>query len=341
VSERLSPNTSPLAETAASDSTSVHNTSFGVRLRDFAQANAILPVALVIWLILALLNSTFATWPNIQTILAASAVVLTAAIGETLVLLTGDIDVSVATVATCSGVVAAAVMGREGDPAVGLLVALLVGAGFGLINGIACGVFGLTAFIFTLGTMLVARGIAFSISEGIAMRIPRAIRDFGRLDVIGIPAIAVVALVAVAVFAFILSQTTWGRQVYLLGSNAAAAHYVGIRRRLVRLSVFLVSGALGGLAGYLALANLGVAIPGLGDTILLTIIGGVIVGGTSLFGGEGSLWRTVVGVLLLAGLTNGLNLIGIPFYDQLIVQGVVILIGTALVARLARTTMER
>ena len=298
---------------------------------------SVIPILVPLWIAFALLAPAFATPRNIRALLAVSAVVLAAATGETLVLLTGGIDLSVATVVSCSAVVAAHFTGRGGDPIVAVLIALLVGLAFGVANGFAVGWLNLTPFVLTLGTALVARGIAFTVSQGIAVPAPSALGEFGRSNVFGvIPAIALIALAVLAIAGFLVSNTTWGRYVYLLGSNEEAARYVGIRRPLVKASAYVITGLLGGLAGILSVCNLAVGLPGVGDTILLTIIGGVIVGGTSLFGGEGSMWRTVLGVLLLTSLTNGLNLLGFPFYDQLVVQGIVILIGTGLIVRLGR-----
>jgi ribose transport system permease protein len=308
------------------------------RITDLLSKTSVIPILIPLWIAFALLMPAFATWTNAKTVLAVSAVVATVAVGETLILLTGGIDLSVATVVSCSAVLAASLMGAQGDPLVGLGIALLVGLAFGLVNGFAVAILGVTPFVLTLGTYLIARGIAFSVSEGIAVRVPRAIRDFGRAEVLGIPSIALVAIVVLVIFGFLLSKTTWGRYVYLLGSNEEASRYVGIRRKLVKASVYIIAGVLSGLAGFLSMANLGTAIPGVGDKILLTIIGGVILGGTSLFGGEGSMWRTALGVLLLATLTNGLNLLGFEFFDQLVAQGVVILLGTGLAVRLGRNT---
>lgn len=308
------------------------------RIADLLSKASVIPILIPLWIIFALLTPAFATWTNAKTVLAVSAVVTTVAVGETLILLTGGIDLSVATVVSCSAVLAATVMGPEGDPFAGLMIALLVGLAFGLVNGFAVAVIGVTPFVLTLGTYLIARGIAFSVSEGIAVRVPRAIRDFGKVDVLGIPSIALVAIAVLVIFGFLLSKTTWGRYVYLLGSNEEASRYVGIRRQLVKASVYIIAGVLSGLGGFLSIANLGVAIPGVGDKILLTIIGGVILGGTSLFGGEGSMWRTALGVLLLSTLTNGLNLLGFEFFDQLVAQGIVILLGTSLAVRLGRDT---
>ncbi len=303
---------------------------------------SVIPILVPLWILFSLQSPAFATATNARALLAHSAVVAVAATGETLVLLTGGIDLSVATLVSCSAVLAAKVMGAEGDPLIGLLITLLVGLAFGLVNGFAVGWLDLAPFLLTLGTHLVARGIAFSVSEGIAVRAPRALGDFGRTDllripdILRIPAIALIAIAVLVIFGYLLSNTTWGRYVYLLGSNEEAAHYVGIRRRLVKASVYVITGVLGGLAGFLSIANLGVGLPGVGDPILLTIIGGVILGGTSLFGGEGSMWRTALGVLLLATLTNGLNLLGFPFYDQLVAQALVILVGTGLIVRLGQ-----
>jgi ribose transport system permease protein len=305
-------------------------------LRALLSKSSVLPILIPLWIVFSLLSPTFATQRNLQTLLAATAVVAVAAVGQTLVLIIAGIDISVASVAACSGIIAAAVMGNEGEWWVGLGVALGVGLFFGLFNGVSIAKLGLTPFVLTLGTHLVARGIAFTVSKGIAIPVPEVIRTFGKTNWFGIPAIAVIAILTMMVFGVLLTQTTWGRHLYLLGAHPNAARYVGIRRGLIVTSVYTISGVLSGLAGFLAMANLGAAIPGVGDKILLTIIGGVILGGTSMFGGIGSMQRTAMGVLLLATMTNGLNLLGFDFYDQLIAQGIVIIAGTALTARLGQ-----
>ncbi|MFP3854427.1 MAG: ABC transporter permease [Anaerolineales bacterium] len=301
---------------------------------------SVLPILIPAWILFTALSPTFGTWNNVQTLLAATAVVAVAAVGGTLVLLTAGIDISVASVLACSAVLAGAAMGQEGSPMVGLLIALGVGTAFGAFNGFAVAVLGVTPFVLTLGTHLIARGIAFSVSEGIAMRVPQTLRLLGRIDLIGIPLIAFIAIAILIISGFLLANTTWGRYIYLLGTNKKAARYVGIRRTLIEGSVYVIAGFMSGLAGYLSIINLGVALPGVGDPILLTIIGGVILGGTSMFGGEGSMLKTALGVFLLATLSNGLNLIGFEFYDQLIVEGVVILLGTSMAVQLSRSSKQ-
>jgi len=320
-----------------SDSKKQNNKSFTIRLREVLSKTSVLPILVVVWIIFSIISPVFFSIGNAQTLLAATAVIAIAAIGETLVLITAGIDLSVASVAACAGVVSAYVIGPVGDPLTGLLIALGIGLVFGVINGVSVAYLGLTPFILTLGTYLIARGIAFSVSEGISLGVPQSIRLFGSSKFFGIPLIAIVAISLMIIFGLILTKTTWGRHVYLVGTNPSAADYVGIRRKLIIFSVYSITGLLSGLAGYMAVANLGAALPGVGDKILLIIIGGVILGGTSMFGGSGSIGKTALGILLLASLTNGLNLLGFDFYDQLIAQGIVIVLGTAMIVWTERT----
>ncbi len=283
----------------------------------------------------SLLSPYFLTSGNIEAMLGANAVVLIAAIGMTVVFLAGGIDLSIATVISASAVIAGLVMAQTDSVLAGAVTALIVGLAFGALNGVLIGYFRLTPFITTMATQLIARGIAFVLSQGIAVKgTPFWMLDFGFMAWFGIPAVTWVALVLVVGSALAMSQTVWGRQVMLVGSNEEAARHTGINTRFVEFSVYLFAGAMAGAAGFISIANLGNAIPGVGDTLLLIIIGAVVLGGTGMNGGEGSVERTLLGVAILAILTNGLNLMGIPFYDQLIIQGVLIFLGTFLAMRL-------
>lgn len=294
------------------------------------------PIVLALGAGFSLFSPYFATSGNFEAMLGANAVVLIAAIGMTIVFLAGGIDLSISTVISASAVLAGLVMAATDSIALGIVTALAVGAGFGLLNGVLIGVFNLTPFITTMATQLIARGLAFVMSQGIAVKgTPFGLLDFGFVLWMGIPAITVIGLVLCGGGVFCLRQTTWGRHVMLVGANAEAARFAGINVRWIVCSTYLLSGVLAGVAGFVSIANLGNAIPGVGDTLLLIIIGAVVLGGTSMTGGEGSIERTVIGVALLAVLTNGLNLIGIPFYDQLIIQGVLIFAGTWLAAAFA------
>ncbi len=288
-----------------------------------------IPIIAALAVAFSLFSPYFMTSGNIEAMLGANAVVLIAAIGMTFVFLIGGIDLSISTVISVSAVVAGIVMAQTNSVPLGLVTAVAVGMVFGAVNGILIGYFKLTPFITTMATQLIARGIAFVLSQGIAVKgTPFWVLDFGFMSWMGIPAVTMVGLVLVLVSVFALGKTTWGRQVMLVGSNPNSARYAGINVSFIEFSVYLVAGVLAGVAGFISIANLGNAIPGVGDTLLLIIIGAVVLGGTAMTGGEGSIERTVLGVMLLAILTNGLNLVGIPFYDQLIIQGILIFFGT-------------
>jgi len=298
-----------------------------------------IPIILVLIIIFSITVPYFLSSGNITTIMAANAVIMVAAVGQTLVLLTGGIDLSVSTVISASAVVSGTVMASTNNIMLGLIIALLVGIIFGFINGVLVGYFKLTPFITTMGTQLVARGIAFVLSKGIAVKgTPKGMIDFGFSSILGIPGIMIVGIIIIIISSFLMKKTTWGRYVILLGSNRNSARYSGINTRKIEMSVYLLSGLFAGIAGFISIANLGNAIPGVGDTLLLIIIGGVVLGGTSMNGGEGSIPRTVLGVGLLAILTSGLNMIGIPFYDQLIIQGILIFIGNWLSTKFSSKT---
>ncbi len=296
-----------------------------------------IPVIVVLLVSFSTISPYFLNAGNVEAMLAANSVVLIAAVGMTLVFLTGGIDLSISTVISASAVLSGLVMAATDNVALGVLTAMGVGAGFGAANGVLIGIFGLTPFITTMATQLIARGIAFVMSQGVAVRgTPFWVMDFGFWVWLGIPAVTWIAFGVVLIGIAALTLTTWGREVYLVGSNRNSARFTGINVPQIEFSVYFLSGLLGGLAGFISIANLGNAIPGVGDTLLLIIIGAVVLGGTAMEGGEGSVLRTLLGVALLSILINGLNLIGIPFYDQLIVQGVLIFVGTWLAMKLSR-----
>lgn len=311
------------------------NASVGV-LAFFKQYPAV-PIIIVLLAGFSSLSPFFLTSGNVESIMISNSVIMIAAIGMTLVFLTGGIDLSIATVISASAVIAGTVMAETQSVTLGVITALGVGLAFGLLNGFLIGYCKLNPFITTMGTQLIARGMAFLVSKGIAVKgTPFAILDFSFMTFLGLPAVAWIAIALTTVSIGVLALSSWGRQVYLLGSNRSAARYTGINAERTEASVYVVAGLLAGIAGMISVVNLGNAIPGVGDTILLIIIGGVVLGGTSMFGGEGSIFRTVLGVAILAILTSGLNLMGIPFYDQLIIQGILIFVGNGLAMKLSR-----
>lgn len=298
-----------------------------------------IPIILVMFIAFTISSPYFLTVINMKTIMAANSVIMIAAIGQTLVLLTGGIDLSVSTVISASAVVAGTVMANTGNIFLGIVCAIGVGLVFGMINGALVGYLGLTPFITTMGTQLVARGIAFVASQGIAVKgTPRGVIDFGFYEFIGIPGVTWISIILIVITTIGVTKTSWGRHVILLGSNKSAAKYSGLKVKKIEMSVYALSGLLAGIAGFISVANLGFALPGAGDKILLIIIGGVVIGGTSMNGGEGSIIRTLLGITLLSVMTSGLDMMGIPFYDQLIIQGILIFIGNWLSTKFSGRT---
>lgn len=311
------------------------NRSRGI-ITDFLRSYPTIPIILAMIIGFSVTTNKFLSAGTIRTMMAVNSVVLIAAIGETFVLLTGGIDLSVATVISVSAVISATFMELTGaNIFVGIVTAVAVGLFFGTINGVLIGYGRMTPFITTMGTNLVARGIAFMMSsEGRGVKASKELIRFGFDRFLGIPLITWVGLILVIIFSILLKQTFWGRRVLLTGSNRTAAKYSGINTAKSEASVYILSGLLAGIAGFISIINLGAGIPGVGDKLLLIIIAAVVLGGTSMTGGEGSVMRTLIGIVLLAILTQGLDRLHVEFYDQFIILGILIFIGNSLTIRI-------
>ncbi len=308
------------------------NSKVGVNsFKSFSLKYPTIYLILILLLIFSVISPYFMNVGNMQTLMTGNSVVLIAAIGETLVLLTGGIDLSVSTVISASAVFAGTAMASTGNIFVGLMAALSVGIVFGILNGFLIGKLRMSAFITTMGTQLIARGLAFVVSKGIAVKgTPPELVMFGFETFLGIPYIFLIGLILLIVTGIIVLKTSWGRNLILLGANRKTAEYNGINVDMVEMSAYMLAGIFASIAGFISVANIGNGIPGVGDTLLLIIIGGVVLGGTSMDGGQGSVFRTLIGITLLAVLTNGLTTMSVSFYDLLIIQGVLIFVGNSI-----------
>ena len=343
------------------------------------------PVALMlvaVWVMFPLLNRMFLTGNNIITLLVANAFFAVAALGETFVLMTGGIDLSVAQNLTCSSMVSAvamisyqrdavnavlnpggkvlsltelastpgitsqmiesAVSGSAGGAIlVGSVVAVGMGLLFGIINGAAVGMFKMSPFIVTLGTQLLARGLSYVLSNGHSISgTPRELTNMSisyGLPVTSqlvLPWVVFIMVALFLVFGLLLEKTNWGRYITLTGSNPEAARYVGIRVPLVIFSVYAIAGLLAGIGSFMSIMCLGTADPKVGDPLLLPIIGSVILGGISTSGGEGSVKKAALGILLFATIINGMTFLNLTLSFQQIILGSIIIIGMSLIARI-------
>jgi len=297
------------------------------RLRDLA----LIPALIGMGAIFSLTTSDFLTQQNLLNVLQQNAVLGIAAIGATFVILTAGIDLSVGSTIGAAGVAASAVMLHAHSIALGVLAGIGAGIVTGSVLGLLIALFNLTPFVITLAGLFFVSGLTVDLTKGGTLGpLPFWLDNLVFRKVLGIPIAAIIAVVFFVLAQVVLSQTTWGRRVQLLGANPRAARISGVNTTFVTWSVYAVAGLFSGIAGVELVATLSAANADTGAPFLLPVIGAVVIGGTSLFGGQGSIARTGLGVLFLGVLINGLDLLGYQVYDQQAVEGAVILGAAAL-----------
>ncbi|WP_119274644.1 ABC transporter permease [Taklimakanibacter deserti] len=287
-----------------------------------------LPIAVVIALIVffSLASDAFFSLRNMTGILGQASTLLLACLGASFVVLMGSIDLSVGAIVLLVGAVTVTALNAFGMGVDALAVSLVAGALLGLVNGVLYSLGRIPSFVVTLGTLSVFTGAAWELLQGRALRFSSpafeelAIGQF-------IPHVPNIALFAIGVWvlASLAGQMTrFGRYMYIIGGGEAVARNVGIPLTRYKIYAFVISGLLAGLAGALAVARLGAAGPTLGQELLLNSLAAIVVGGTSLSGGIGGVHRTLIGVAIIALLDNGLNLMGVNQYTQMVIKGAVV-----------------
>ena len=286
---------------------------------------------IAVFLFLSIDNSGFLTSSNLLTIFELQTSVGFVALAGTLLIISGAFDISVGATYALTGVVAAKLTNST-DPTLGFLGALAVGSFVGAVNGFFVGVVRVNALIVTLATNTIVVGIAETLSNGALVQVTKSsFGHIGNAKLLGVPWSVWIALLFAIFMGVLLQRTVFGRRVYAVGGNSEAANLSGVRVSWMYIAVFTLSGLSAAIASVLYTSQISVADPTTGTTSLaLTAIAAVVVGGTSIRGGEGAVWRTVVGVLLLGMISDGFNLLGInPLYQE-IVQGSIILIAVSL-----------
>jgi ribose transport system permease protein len=297
-----------------------------------------LPVLILLVVGLGIVEPSILLPTNVVNVFSQSAVVAIAAIGATIVILTGGIDLSVGSTISASGVATAAVMSATGNVALGMLAGVALGATVGFITGSLITRLALVPFIVTLAGLFVVAGATVLLSSGTTIsNLPTGFTGLSVTAIAGIPVLVLVAIALYVVAQLVLSMTVWGRQIMLLGASRRTSLVTGIPVARTEGSVYVVAGVFSGFAGVAMTANLFGANASMASGLLLNVVGAVVLGGTSLFGGRGSVARTGIGVLLLGFLANGMNLIGLASYDQVAVTGFVILAAATLDAWLHRS----
>ncbi len=284
----------------------------------------------IITVALALSNRYFLTEGNIVNVLRQVSVNGILATGMTFVILTGGIDLSIGSVLAVSAMVAGsfAVGDHPMNPALAMLIGVAVGAAFGAINGTFIAFLGLPAFVMTLGMLSMARGFTLIYSGGVPIPdISPAFSWIGQATVLGLPVPVLVFAVVFALAFVVLRMTVYGRRIYAVGGNIRSARTSGINTRGMIFSVYVVMGALAALAGIILTARVSSALPQAGLSYELDAIAAVVIGGTSLTGGVGSITYTLIGVLIIGVINNGLDLLSVSSYYQQVVKGLIIVIA--------------
>jgi ribose/xylose/arabinose/galactoside ABC-type transport system permease subunit len=327
----------------------IRNSAPGVSRSDdlLALLGKLAPVIFLVALIamFGLANERFFSLRNIFNILNEVSIFGLMAVGVTFVILTAGIDLSVGAILAFSGMVCAVVLnggtsgsfdlsgGTGGGYGIffAFLAALFFGAACGFVQGSAIAYLGVPAFVVTLGGMSAFRGATLVLSGGGPIPTPDdTLRWIGQARLFDIIPIPVIVFLIVAVISHaILSYTRFGRDVYAVGGNPEAARLAGVNVRRTLLGVYLISGLLAGLAGFLLNARLGSAEAVAGVGFELRVIASVVIGGTSLFGGIGGIWGTAIGALLIGVLLNGLVMLNVNVYWQQIIVGVIIVFAVA------------
>lgn len=294
-----------------------------------------LPVLVLLCIVFQLLTDRFASWQNISIITQQASINVVLAAGMTFVILTSGIDLSVGSILAMSAMVALIVSKIADWGMLGIPAGLLTGLACGAVNGGLIAVIKLPPFIVTLGTLTAVRGFARLLGNDqtvINSELPFAF--IGNATFLGIPLLVLIAAAVVLVSWFVLRRTVFGIYVYAVGGNPGGARLAGIRVWAVLILVYSISGLCAGLGGVMSAGRL-YAANGiqLGQAYELDAIAAVILGGTSFVGGIGSIWGTLVGALIIAVMSNGLILTGVPDIWQYIVKGLVI-IGAVTLDRL-------
>lgn len=284
---------------------------------------------IVLFIVGALLSPVFLSVPNQLNILRQAAFVGIIACGMTYVILAGEIDISVGSLVALSSALLGVMMTKLGYPLpVAILAVVVVGMASGLLTGLARVLFGVPSFISTLALYLALRGLAQIITGSLPVVIDNPVlRFFGNGRIAGIP-VQVIILIAVFAIAFFVSRkTTFGRSIYAIGGNAKAARLAGIPVDRVRILIFVITGALAAFVGILLSARLEAGNANIATGLEFEVIAAVIVGGTSLAGGHGSIAGTFLGVLFITVLSNILVLLGVDPFAQDVVRGGIVLLA--------------
>lgn len=271
-------------------------------------------------------SDKFLTIDNLLTVALQSSIIAIIAMGQTYVIITSGIDLSIGSNIALGGVIAALFMSKGFPISVSIALALLAGVLVGLMNGTLVAFTKVPPFIVTLGAMNIVRGAAYVLTGGIPITdVPMEFSTFGMGTILGIPVPVIIMIILIIIFGFILAKTKLGRYVYAVGSNKEAARLAGINIPAVLIAVYAISGFLAVWSGIIVAGRVISGQPAAGIGYESDAVAASVIGGASLFGGEGNILGTVAGAFVMGVLRNGLNLLNVSAFWQQIIIGMVII----------------
>ncbi|MBR2188788.1 MAG: ABC transporter permease [Eubacterium sp.] len=300
----------------------------GLKLSSLFLEYGIYFMLLLIIVILAITSPSFRTMTNLTNVLLQVTTYGCLGIGMTFVIMTGGIDVSVGGIMVCCGSLYV-VMAKAGLPAgLCILMIFVLAVIFGIVNGIAVAYIGMPAFLATLATQCVGRGMSLVLTGGSSYRdLDASFTFFGKTKLLGVSIQIWVMIILFIIGYIILHKTVYGRKLTAVGGNLNAARVSGINDKLITCSAYILMGLLSGIAGYLTMARLGSYYSAMGDGIEFMVIAAVVIGGTSMVGGSGSMIGTLVGTILIGIINNALNLFHVGAEWQDVAKGVIIFLA--------------
>ncbi|WP_159548818.1 ABC transporter permease subunit [Streptococcus halichoeri] len=289
---------------------------------------------IVLMVVISVINSNFLTTNNLLNLLLQVTANGFIAFGMTFVILTGGIDLSVGSILALSSALTAGMIGSGVPVSLAILLALGLGALFGMLNGLFVSYGRLAPFIVTLATMTIFRGITLVYSNG--NPITKGLSDnfwfqfLGQGYIVGIPFPVILMFIVFIILYILLHKTAFGKSVYALGGNEKAAYISGVKLNKVKIIIYTISGMMAAVSGLIITSRLSSAQPTAGTSYEMDAIAAVVLGGTSLSGGKGRIIGTLIGALIIGVLNNGLNIIGVSAFWQQVVKGIVILMAVLL-----------
>ena len=305
----------------------MHHKNLLKRILNMKEMGVILPTLLFV-IVIQCINPVFLSWDNIVNVLRATGFTLITALGMTLVLVSGGLDLSIGSVLAVGSTLCGVGLTAGLPIPISLVVGIVSGLLLGMVNGLIIVHFKIPPLIMTLGMLYMARGIVYIITQGTPIYpLPKAFQAIEQEISLGIPNVVYISLILALVLSFILKNTVFGRKVYAIGGNTEAARLSGINIGRTYVSIYALTGALAALTGVIQASRLGSAQPSAGTGYELTVIAAVIIGGTSTYGGVGTILGTTVGALFMNILTNSMMLMRVSAFWQNLVIGFILILA--------------